>query len=80
MVMKTAISIPDPLFEKAEKLARRLRISRSELFSRAVRALVEAHDRKHITETLNGVYDGIDSAPDPVLTTLQALGTAPEDW
>ncbi|HEV8244991.1 MAG TPA: ribbon-helix-helix protein, CopG family [Polyangiaceae bacterium] len=35
--MKTAISIPDELFERAEREAKRLRISRSELFARAVR-------------------------------------------
>ncbi len=34
--MKTAISIPDELFERAEQAARRLRLSRSELFARAI--------------------------------------------
>ncbi|HVJ18038.1 MAG TPA: ribbon-helix-helix domain-containing protein [Polyangiaceae bacterium] len=35
--MKTAISVPDDVFEQAEQAAKRLGISRSELFTRAVR-------------------------------------------
>jgi mRNA-degrading endonuclease toxin of MazEF toxin-antitoxin module len=33
--VKTAISIPDPLFDAAERLAKRLRIARSQLYCRA---------------------------------------------
>jgi hypothetical protein len=35
--MKSAISIPDRLFDQAEKTARRLKVSRSELSRRALR-------------------------------------------
>ena len=35
--MKTAVSIPDDVFERAERLAKRARHSRSEVFSRALR-------------------------------------------
>jgi metal-responsive CopG/Arc/MetJ family transcriptional regulator len=38
--MKTAVSIPDALFEKVERLARREKRSRSELFSAALREYV----------------------------------------
>ena len=34
--MKTAVTIPDPVFKAAEKLAKRLGVSRSELYARAV--------------------------------------------
>ena len=34
--MKTAISLPDPLFKSADALARRLGVSRSELFANAM--------------------------------------------
>jgi metal-responsive CopG/Arc/MetJ family transcriptional regulator len=45
--MKTAVSIPEPIFHAAEALAKRLGLSRSELFSRALEAYLEAyqHDR-----------------------------------
>ena len=54
--MKTAISIPDPIFESAEKLAKRLGISRSQLYSEAVDALVEKHRYCGVTEQLDAVY------------------------
>ena len=38
--MKTAVSIPDPIFQAAEDLDKRLGLSRSELFARALKAYV----------------------------------------
>jgi antitoxin MazE6 len=55
--MKTAISIPDPVFEAAEKLARRLGISRSQLYSTAIDALIEKYRYSGVTERLNAVYE-----------------------
>jgi metal-responsive CopG/Arc/MetJ family transcriptional regulator len=54
--MKTTISIPDTIFEVAEKLARRLGISRSQLFSDAVEAFVKKSRYSGITEQLDAVY------------------------
>ena len=54
--MKTAISIPDPIFEAAEILARRLGISRSQLYSQAVDSLVEKYRYSGVTEQLDAVY------------------------
>jgi predicted transcriptional regulator len=51
--MKTAISIPDEVFAEAEKLARRLKKSRSELYSHALREYVARHGPEYITETLD---------------------------
>jgi predicted transcriptional regulator len=65
--MKTAISIPDPIFRKAEKLARRLRKSRSRLFSEAVEEYVSRHDPSAITSALDEVYGAnaaVSSRPD----------------
>jgi metal-responsive CopG/Arc/MetJ family transcriptional regulator len=53
--MKTAISIPDAVFEDAERLARRLKSSRSELYSRALAEYVARHAPDEITETMNRV-------------------------
>ena len=80
--MKIAISIPDSMFEAAERMARRLGISRSQLFQRAVQKYIEEQRRLGVTEALNEVYGGIPSASqvDPVLSRLQ-LGSLPkEDW
>ena len=56
--MKTAISIPDPVFEEAEALANRLGMSRSELYAKAVKSYLGEHRREGITEALNRVYAG----------------------
>ncbi|HET9228271.1 MAG TPA: hypothetical protein VFR31_16460 [Thermoanaerobaculia bacterium] len=77
--MKTAISIPDPIFEQADQLAHRLGISRSELYASAVQAYVEAHRAENITEALNRVYSQEDSSLDPVVASLQATALSRDD-
>jgi hypothetical protein len=64
--MKTAVSIPDEVFEGAERLARRTKRSRSRLFSDALREYLARHSPEEITETMNKVCDdlGDDAAPD----------------
>ena len=67
--MKTAISIPDAVFQQADRFAKRKAISRSELYTRAVRAYLEQEER--ITEQVNTVYDTEESKLDTVLEELQ---------
>lgn len=71
--MKTAISIPDPVFNSAEELAARLGISRSELYCRALRELLDRHDGSAITAQLDAVYgdQDADTGPDPALAAMQ---------
>jgi len=57
--MKAAVSLPDELFEKVERLARRTRKSRSEVFSAALREYVARHAPDEVTETMNAVCDRI---------------------
>jgi len=78
--MKTAISVPDPLFDEAEELAARLGISRSELYARAAMEFVRAHRSAEITERLNRVYGKHGSEVDPVLDRLQRASLPREDW
>jgi len=54
--MKTAISIPDDVFAKADRLARRLKQSRSQLYSRAVREYVARHSDDDVTSALDALY------------------------
>ncbi len=54
--MKTAVSIPDELFEQADALAKRMGKSRSELYADALRDHVKQHGDAAITERLNDVY------------------------
>jgi metal-responsive CopG/Arc/MetJ family transcriptional regulator len=53
--MRTAVSIPDDLFAQAEKLARHARVSRSQLFSDALREYVARHASEEVTESMNRV-------------------------
>jgi metal-responsive CopG/Arc/MetJ family transcriptional regulator len=57
--MKTAISIPDDIFEEAERLATELKTSRSQLYSRALQEFVARHAPDHITEAMNRVIDEV---------------------
>ena len=54
--MKTAISIPDDLYKKAEKAAKKLGLSRSSIYSLAVQEYLKRLDPSHITEQLDAVY------------------------
>ena len=58
--MKTAISLPDQLYEEAERTAQNLGIPRSQLFAKALEEFIAFHKRENITERLNRVYSGID--------------------
>ena len=57
--MKTAVSIPDEVFEKVERLARRARRSRSEVFSAALREYVARHAPDEVTEAMNRVCEEV---------------------
>ncbi|HUG89350.1 MAG TPA: hypothetical protein VML55_00865 [Planctomycetaceae bacterium] len=78
--MKTAISIPDAVFEQAETVARRLSMSRSELYTRAVQEFLEVHRHDAITQQLNEVYRDEDSSLDPVLAAMQATALEADEW
>ncbi|NNF06008.1 MAG: ribbon-helix-helix protein, CopG family [Candidatus Eisenbacteria bacterium] len=80
--MKTAISLPDELFRRAEQLAKRMRVSRSELYQRALAAFLERHSDEKVTEALNAVYsaDPAETHLDPVLEQMQSHSVFEEDW
>jgi metal-responsive CopG/Arc/MetJ family transcriptional regulator len=57
--MKTAVSIPDEVFRRADRLARRARKSRSQLYSDALREYLDRHSDDEITEAMNRAVDEI---------------------
>ena len=63
--MKTAVSVPDDVFDSAERLARREKRSRSEVYSAALREYVARHSPDEVTEALNLVVSEVGSATDP---------------
>ena len=80
--MKTAISIPDSLFQAAERFAKQLGISRSRLFQIAITAFLDEHRQDRVTEVLDGIYGpgGEKAEVDTVLKHLQGASIAREDW
>ena len=80
MVMKTAVSLPDDLFRSAEAAARRLRVSRSELYANAIASYLKQHDEKAITERLNDVYSRRRAKVDSGLDRAQLKSLKKEAW
>jgi metal-responsive CopG/Arc/MetJ family transcriptional regulator len=78
--MKTAVSIPDTLFEEADQVAKRLRFSRSELYAKALTKFVRELRTKDITERLNEVYGEEDGAIDSALAQMQYHSLSQEKW
>ncbi len=55
--MKVAVSIPDEVFADAERLARRLKASRSHLYSLALAEFVARHSPEEIAASIDRVMD-----------------------
>jgi predicted transcriptional regulator len=62
--MKTAISLPDDVFRDAERLAKRLNKSRSELYREAVAEYVARHEPEAVTEALDDLARKLDTRSD----------------
>jgi metal-responsive CopG/Arc/MetJ family transcriptional regulator len=77
--MKVAVSIPDAVFEEAEKASKHLRVSRSHLYSQALAEFVKKHRGQGVREALDAVYSRKPSDLDPLLMDLQARALR-EDW
>lgn len=69
--MKTAVSLPDELFHEADATARGLGISRSELYSTALRAYLRELDRSSLQRRIDAALESIGD-DDPDLTFQRA--------
>ena len=78
--MKTAISIPDTIFSRADLFARRRKMTRSALFTVAVDEYVQHHRTDDVTSKLNEIYAKEDSTLDSVLERLQTMSLPKEKW
>jgi predicted transcriptional regulator len=78
--MKTAISIPDEVFEDAERLAVQLRTSRSRLYSQALREFVARHSPDEITESMNRVVAEVGAEADDFRRAATRRVLAKVEW
>ena len=78
--MKTAVSVPDDVFEEAERLARRLKRSRSEVYSRALAEYVARHAPDRVTEAMDRALAEIGEAADQFVRTASRRLLKRADW
>ena len=78
--MKTAISIPDEVFDAADEMAKRLGMSRSQLYVTAILEYLEAHRSCGVTAQLDQVYEYQDSSLDLRVAEAQTDSIDEEDW
>jgi len=78
--MKTAVSIPNDVYERAERLARRAKRSRSRLYADALGEYLARHENDEITEAMNAVVAEAGETGDPfvVVGGIGRLGST--DW
>jgi hypothetical protein len=58
--VKTAVSIPDQLFAEAEATARRLGVSRSKLYARALEQFLAQQETDPVTAKLDELADELE--------------------
>lgn len=78
--MKTAISLPDDLFDDADRLARRLGKSRSQLYAEAVAEYVARHDPSTVTDAMNAVINELGPARDPAIEAAARATLERSEW
>jgi antitoxin MazE6 len=78
--MKTAVSIPDHVFEQAERLARRTRTSRSHVFSRALQEYVGRHSPDEVTEAMDRVCEQLGEPVDPFIAGAAQRTLERSEW
>jgi hypothetical protein len=78
--MKTAISIPDDIFEAAESHAQRVGVPRSRLYALALSEYLEKQRFCGVKEALDRVYGSQSSNVDPILNSMQDSSLKQEDW
>ncbi len=78
--MKTAVSVPDDVYESAERLARREHRSRSEVYSAALREYVARHSPDEITDALDRVVADVGDKVDPFVDLAAARILEETEW
>ena len=78
--MKTAVSIPDEIFERAERLAKRARRTRSEVYSSALAEYIARHAPDEVTEAMNLVCEEVGEEMDAFLAAAGRNALERAEW
>lgn len=78
--MKTAVSVPDALFEIAERHARQTKKSRSQLYAEALAEYLARHVPDEVTEAMNEVMDRLSEPTDPFVRAAGQSVLGRSEW
>ncbi|MGB3049728.1 MAG: ribbon-helix-helix protein, CopG family [Polyangiales bacterium] len=78
--MKIAVSVPNEVFDRAERLAKRLRVSRSELYSRALREYLARHSPDEVRQALDALCEELDTGADDFVRDASQRVLEATDW
>ncbi len=78
--MKTAVSITDSLFDRAEKYARKTKLSRSRLYSEALEDYLDRREKNKIIDQINRVCENVDTSVDPILFKMALMSLPKDEW
>jgi antitoxin MazE6 len=78
--MKTAVSIPDDLFRRADELAERLGKSRSQVYREAVAEYVFRREARSVTSALDALVDELGVPDDPWLREAGRSALDRSEW
>lgn len=78
--MKTEISVPNPIYEAAERLAKELGMSLSEFYVAALAAYLATYQDGDITKRLDEVYAKEKSTLEPELMAIQIASIGEQEW
>lgn len=78
--MKIAVSIPDDVFKKLERLARRMKKSRSQVFVRALEEYVDRHTPDHVMDAMNKTCAEIETKADSFTSAASRRILEHSEW
>ena len=78
--MKTEISVPNPIFKAAERLATALGMSLSEFYVAALTAYVATYQNGDVAKRLDEVYAKEPSTMEPEMVAIQIAAIGEEKW
>jgi metal-responsive CopG/Arc/MetJ family transcriptional regulator len=78
--MKTAISLPDTVFEMADSLAEKLHVSRSQLYVMALEKFIRENQESDTTNRINEFIDKNGQPVDDVLLNLAVTDMKKVEW
>lgn len=78
--MKIAVSVPDDVFQEAEELARRMKRSRSEVYSRALAEYIARHAPDRVTEAMDRTLAELGEPGDQFVQAVTRRVLERSDW